>query len=383
MNRCNPIPLILTLAALTACITSAPPAGPAPPPASATPTPIPARTQAPTSTPRRPSQATPSLSSDGAFLEKDPTSIRVMTYNVNWDSIFPQDDPQNHDFRAFNRVDSFRRILRAVRPDILCLQEINDRRRARELADFITQAATPSGDTAWQVVHTSDEVVATRFGLIEKGFELETGSVLTNLDQAAALVDLPDARYGSVDLYMICSHFKSGGGFGDITLRQRQADVIMAQVRDFETPGGNLDLPSGTPFVILGDFNAYDTDPALHIRTLTQGDISNERSYGADLEPDWDGTNLEEAMPSHNGLGITFYTWRDDAEPFNPWALDRIIFSDSVLHVQNAFVLNTMILADGALADRGLMREDVILDSESGNYDHLPVVVDFHIGAGA
>jgi endonuclease/exonuclease/phosphatase family metal-dependent hydrolase len=181
---------------------------------------------------------------------------------------------------------------------------------------------------------------------------------------------------------MICSHFKSGGGFDDIALRQRQADVIMAQVRDFETPDGNLDLPSGTPFVILGDFNAYDTDPALHIQTLTGGDISNERSYGVDLEPDWDGSSLEDARPSHNGAGVAFYTWRDDAEPFNPGALDRVFFSDSVLQMQNAFVLNTMTLSDEVLDANGLMRQDVVLDPAHGNYDHLPVIVDFRLVAG-
>ena len=300
-----------------------------------------------------------------------------MSYNVNWDSIFPDDDPENHELRAFNRVDSFRRILRAIRPDVLCLQEINYLRSERSLGDFLMQAAAPSEGGAWQVVHVRDDVIAARFPLIEKGYELATGSMLSILDQAAALVDLPEAKLGPADLYVICSHFKSGDGLEDIQLRERQADAIMAHVRDFESPGGNLDLPPMTPFVILGDFNAYDTDSATHIRTLTMGDIRNERSYGLDLEPDWDGTPLADAMPSHNGQGIYSYTWRNDGEPFNPWALDRVIFTDSVLHLGNAFVLNTMLLTDEALAVHGLLRDDVLLDPDKGNYDHLPVIVDF------
>jgi endonuclease/exonuclease/phosphatase family metal-dependent hydrolase len=305
----------------------------------------------------------------------------VLTFNVNWDSIFPDDDPQNHDFRSFNRVDSFRRILRAVEPDVLCLQEINDRRSPRDLAAAIGGAIGSPDDEVWHVIHASDDVIASRFALMEKGYELETGSVLPGLDQAAGLVDLPDEEAGDTDLYVICSHFKSGGGADDISMRQRQADVIMAQVRDFETPGGHLDLPAGTPFVILGDFNAYDTDPALHIQTLAEGDIYNESRYGVDLEPDWDGTALKDARPSHNALGTTYYTWRNDAEPFNPGALDRVFFSDSVLELQNAFVLDTTSLADEVLTANGLRREDVVLDPASGTFDHLPVVVDFLIGA--
>jgi endonuclease/exonuclease/phosphatase family metal-dependent hydrolase len=333
----------------------------------------------PTPSPTRNPRATVLPSPDASFLLKDPASIRVMTYNVNWDSIFPDDDPQNHDFRSFSRVDAFGRILKTIKPDILCLQEINDRRSPRDIADYIGQASGPSEGEVWHVVHASDDVIASRFALVEKGYELETGSVLANLDQAAALVDLPDVENGSTDLYVICSHFKSGGGAGDISLREQQADVIMAQVRDFESPGGNLDLPSGTPFVILGDFNAYDTDPALHVQTLTEGDISDESKYGVDLEPDWDGTALRDAHPSHNGQGVDFYTWRDDAEPFNPGALDRVIFSDSVLQMENAFVLNTTTLANEVLAANGLLRQDVVLDPVAGNYDHLPVVVDLLI----
>jgi endonuclease/exonuclease/phosphatase family metal-dependent hydrolase len=340
---------------------------------------IPTQRPSPPPSPTNSPLPTPSLTSDDTFLAKDPASIRVMTYNVNWDSIFPEDDPQNDDFRSVNRVDSFRRILRAVRPDVLCLQEINARRSARDIADYISQAYGATSDRPWHAVHASNDVIASPFALHERGYELETGSVLPALDQAAALVDLPDDEYGASDLYMICAHFKSGGGVDDISLRERQADVIMAQVRDFETPGGNLDLPPGTPFVILGDFNAYDTDPALQVQTLTNGDIQDESKYGVDLEPDWDGTSLQDAHPSHNNQGVEFYTWRDDAEPFNPGALDRVFFSDSVLRMENAFILNTTTLSDEVLTANGLLREDVALDPLAGNFDHLPLVVDFQI----
>ena len=79
----------------------------------------------------------------------------------------------------------------------------------------------------------------------------------SELAQAAALVDLPDQNYGAVDLYMICAHFKASGGYYNIVLRQRQAHVIIRHLGDAMTPGGSLDLPAGTPLVILGDFNIY------------------------------------------------------------------------------------------------------------------------------
>ncbi|MFQ5942880.1 MAG: endonuclease/exonuclease/phosphatase family protein [Anaerolineales bacterium] len=302
-----------------------------------------------------------------------------MTYNVHWDSIFPNDDPMNHDLREFDRADAFIRVMRAVQPDIICLQEINDLRDLRELGKFMAQVMGSTEDKSWQVATQRDNVIATRFKIEEIGHDLISESFHSDLSQATALVDLPDSQFGKSELYVICAHFESGGQDEDISLRQRQADAAMSFVGDLTTPGDSYDLPPGTPFVILGDFNVYETDPHLHLWTLLRGDIINETEYGADFQPDWDGSQLTDAAPSHNGLGAEFYTWRNDRLPFSPGALDRTIYSDSVLLAENAFVLNTMTLTDEALALYGLFRDDVVLDIDSGYYDHLPVVVDFVI----
>jgi endonuclease/exonuclease/phosphatase family metal-dependent hydrolase len=222
-------------------------------------------------------------------------------------------------------------------------------------------------------------MIAARFPVLSAGYELAAPVFPRELAQAAALVDLPDEVYGPRDLYLICAHFKAGGNFYDIVLRQRQADVIMHQLGEALSPGGNLDLPAGTPLIVLGDFNIYDTDPAAHLQTLLTGDIDNEDQYGPDVAPDWDGTALADASPSHNAQGADFYTWRNDASPLNPGALDRILYADSVLSVANAFVLNTEAWSDAALASAGLERDDVLLDPATGYYDHLPLVVDFEI----
>jgi endonuclease/exonuclease/phosphatase family metal-dependent hydrolase len=302
-----------------------------------------------------------------------------MTFNVNWDSIFPPEDPQNHELRAFDRVESFQRILRAVQPDVLCLQEINPLRSPRALASMLQQAAGATDGSPWHAVSVNDDVIASRFNMLEKGYELETGSILASLDQAAALIEFPKESDGEHGLYVICAHLRSGSSAMDRAWRLRQADVIMADIRDLTTPGGRHDLPAGTPLVILGDLNAYATEVARQLPTLIEGDISDEGRYGADFHPDWDGTALTDAFPSHNGQGTAFYTWRNDTEPFPPGALDRIIFSDSSLRLENAFVLDTTLMTDEALAASGLLRNDVLLEPETGNFDHLPVIADFGI----
>jgi hypothetical protein len=102
-------------------------------------------------------------------------SIRVMSYNINWDSIFPDDDPKNHSLRDFNRVDAFVRVMQAVQPDVVCLQEINYLRGEEELSEFLTAAMGTSPDQPWQVANVRDNVIATRFGMADRGYELEKG----------------------------------------------------------------------------------------------------------------------------------------------------------------------------------------------------------------
>jgi hypothetical protein len=112
---------------------------------------------------------------------------------------------------------------------------------------------------------------------------------------------------------------------------------------------------------------------------MLTGDIRNEDRFGADFGPDWDGTELTDALPSQNGLGLDFNTWRDDQSVFEVNVLDHIIYTDSVLMLENAFILNTKLLSDEGLELYGLHEDDVLLSPVTGYYDHLPLVVDFTI----
>lgn len=360
--------MVAVLMLLVAC-------GPTPAkPATVTaPAPSPSTTRPPTLAPSATAAPTATRSGYDAFLAKPEGALRVMTYNVGWDSIFPDEDPLNHDLRVAERGAAFVRVMSALQPDVVCLQEINERRSEQNLEAFLDQVM-PSGAGSWQADHVRDTLLATNHRLLEAGYELKTRTILPYLDQSAGLVDLPDEVFGEQDLYLVCSHFKAGGNLSDILLRVRQADAIMAHMRDLTA---SEELAAGTPYVLLGDFNIYDTDPARQLRTLMRGDIYDQARYGPDWDPDWDGTQLLDVGPSHNDLGEDHYTWRQDASPFNPRALDRIIYTNSVLRVLNSFVLNTELMTDEALERHGLERHDVLLDPASSYHDHFPVVVDF------
>jgi endonuclease/exonuclease/phosphatase family metal-dependent hydrolase len=310
------------------------------------------------------------------FLRKPSAEhVRGMSFNVGWDSIFPDDDPMNDQWRRDSKTAEFVRIVQAIQPDIVCLQEISSARDPQQVGDILDAVLPLPDGEPWRTHSGTDNVIAARFDLgMRADRSVHAGSV-TNLGHAMALIDLPDAVY-EPDLYLLCAHFKSQGGQSNIDARQEHADGIVQWIADMKAAGGKVDLPAGTPFMLVGDFNVYDTDPAYHLTTLLTGDIVDEDSFGPDLAPDWDDTPLADALPRHNGVGPDTYTWRDDTQEFNPGVLDRIVYADSVIRVDNAFVLNTATMTEEELEATGLEAGDVLLDPQTGRYDHLPLAVD-------
>ena len=83
----------------------------------------------------------------------------------------------------------------------------------------------------------------------------------------------------------------------------------MAFVRDARTPGGQIDLDTGTPVVITGDLNLVGF--ARQLETLLTGDIADEGAHGPDFTPDWDGTDLLDVIARQTEKRMS-YTWRRD-----------------------------------------------------------------------
>ena len=341
-------------------------------------TPIATSTDAPT--PTTPPTLAPESPTNSLFYERvSPDHVRLLNYNVNWDSIFQNDDPQNHEWRGAHKVNEFRRIITAVSPDIVCLQEINPARNSSQVSDIFDMVIPLENGEKWHAVIAGDNVIVSKFDLSTNGYSIYIPQGEDVFPQAAALIDLPDNLYGQTDLYLICSHFPAFGGQEAINSRQAYADMIIRQVGDLKTVGDYIDLPENTPFIFSGDFNAYNDDPRKHIDTLLTGDIVFEDRFGGDLLPDWDNTSLTDLLPSHHGEGTDFYTWRNDDSEHVPYQLDRIIYSDSVITISNSFILNTQSLSADILAELGLYADDVLINPDVGYFDHLPIVVDFSL----
>lgn len=308
------------------------------------------------------------------------SDVRVMSWNVKRNSIFPPDGV---------RHESFVRIVRAIDPDVIGLQEVMRPGLVEELTQLMNRCVPLEDGMSWQVHAVADNALISRYPIRQQGGELaapypmpELGLPGFHFGYASALVDLPE-KFGGADLYVVAMHNKSGADREDVQLRQIQSDSIIRWLRNLRDSDQANALSNNTPFVILGDMNVVPSASMRPLETLLSGNIADEDTYGPDLGIDWDGTDLSDTRPSHNALERSYYTWRNDDLPFAPSALDRILFSDSVMSVRQRFVLNTMTMSPDELADRGLQKSDVLYGGNASYYDHLPLVADFAISKGS
>ena len=320
------------------------------------------------------------LQRSDAFYEQNRYDIRIMSWNVKLSSILPPNGV---------RHESFARIVRAIDPDVIALQEVMWPDLGAELARLMNQYIPLAHGKSWQVHTVSDNALISRYPMRWQGGELAVEYPLPRLGSpqfhygfAAAVIDLPE-EFGGTDLLAVALHNKSGADEQDVRLRQIHSDAIVRWMRDLRNTAQKNTIVEGTPVVILGDMNVVPDAPIQPFKTLLSGNIVDEETFGPDFRIDWDGTDMADARPSHNALGKEHYTWRNDSLQFKPSALDRIIFTDSVMSLRRRFVLNTMIMSADDLAKLGLRQSDVLYGGNPNYYDHLPLFADFAIGSAS
>lgn len=262
-------------------------------------------------------------------------AIRVVSFNV--ERAAPMGNPA-----------PFIRILRALNPDILLVQEWDsDAASIRNWFDtaFPEHApwsvATVPGMLGVGVVSRYPITASTADGTLGPSIERIGGSTVRFV---AAVVSTPigDVLVGS-------THLKCCGSAGSSEDVRRMAEVGL----------------------IGAAFRAMATRP-LAMRVLG-GDLNLVGSRGPidALREGLDADGSDLAIAPAMVLGdAAHYTWSEAASPFSPGRLDFLLVGDAQARLLRSFVLDTQRLSDASLARAGLQRED------SRASDHMPVVAD-------
>ncbi|MBK8110546.1 MAG: T9SS type A sorting domain-containing protein [Saprospiraceae bacterium] len=249
------------------------------------------------------------------------------------------------------------KLIQAANPDIICFQELYSATAAVSVINLLSQILPLPAGQSWKAVRISpDVVVATKY-CIEAAVPLDgTGIFLVNTGENC---DVPMVIFNA---HLPCCD--------NDTDRQSEVDAIMSRYRTMkESQGVGFLYPEGTPTIIVGDMNFVGLNRQR--KTLIEGDILNEGFFGSDFTPDWDGTSLEDAKPYVPGTPLT-YTWYDEGNTYMPGRLDYVLYTGSVMRLDNSFVLETAHLNLEDLQDHNLQTTDSRFAS-----DHIPVIVDF------
>ena len=277
------------------------------------------------------------------YYEND---IRILTYNTLWDGILePERQPR------------FKRIIQALDPDIIALQEHSE----WDAIDDIIQSWFPQEQ--WYASWTfRDLVVLSRFPI------LNDANMITSERTMAALLNTENEL--GKNLLIINSHLSCCDSNDD---RQDQVDEFISVWREWIINGnGPFDLEDDTPFIHVGDFNFVGY--RQQVETIRIGDIEDENKYGIDFLPDWDSTGIVDLYSRHTHKRMG-YTWRSDGSSFNPGKLDYVFYSDATIDSGRHFILNTLAMGPDALNEYGLEWDDTQEAS-----DHLPIIFDISMG---
>lgn len=300
----------------------------------------------------------------GDFAKADPSDVRVLSYNTLGNFVGNATITNNQ----------LRRVITAINPDVIAFQEIDTGITAASIK------ATLEGyfpGSTWTVLRGDSDTFNRNALATRRGLSMTRTDTSPASDARGVTMGLVDLA-GTPDLYVMAVHFKCCTTTDDHRRRQIYADAIINWMRDARTAGGFITLPAGTPMLVVGDMNLGqsnngDEAPYHATRTLRDGDILDEGTFGADSAPDWDGSESEDAAPyDHTNADSDTWSSRDS----NPGSrLDRFVYTDSVMRARNKFIVNTATMTAQARTAAGLQAADT-----DGASDHLPSAVDFAMG---
>ncbi len=290
-----------------------------------------------------------------------PPGLRLVSWNVSRDNMLVRPEP-------------FRRILAALAPDVVLLDEVPAAAREADVRVLLPDPRDGSWSTHLGTSGSRQRgAIAVRRGVLLGVAELARvalpDSVRAHLGRPAS-ADLEEVRADLAGagvpvagawlevegrlvllatLDLVCCG--NAADAPEDRIRRIQADAIHEALRR-----ALASRPGVAAVVVGGDFNLVGSTAPLDIarRGLdpASGDLVSARALQLD--------------------GTTTATWTGFRGPFPPGRLDYVLFSPSALQADRAFVFETGDLSPEELAARAL----VATDSDRAS-DHRPIVVDF------
>ncbi|MAT80153.1 MAG: hypothetical protein CMJ29_10825 [Phycisphaerae bacterium] len=270
----------------------------------------------------------------------EPGHLRILSWNIEHGGFL-------------KRADTVKSVLRAIDPDVLLIQELEDNQDATAIKRLLD---TMNSGENWTVSMSPKGsglrcAVASRIQSTSvKTFDRVTRSDSPNrtIRVAGLVIENP----GDDPILAISLHLKCCGALNGKEDLTRISEAL--SIREAISEAVSVTKPSG--LVIGGDFNLVASPVPLDILR-----IDGNAMLGGSHEGD-----LAVTTPVHLD-GRDTYTWYNEGSAFTPGILDYILIGGDLVQT-DAFVLDT--------TDLGRSTKDVDRNATGEASDHLPVVVD-------
>ena len=251
------------------------------------------------------------------------------------------------------RPDVYRRLLEAIRPDIVAFQELTAW-NAEQAREFVESVLSPDGEIAWEARQQFDTITVSAFPIL--AWAPIDGNLVT-------LIDLPEERdLVLFNMHPPCCNNEDG--------RDEEFDNLAAAWRDLLQGSFSFSIRDGDAAVFAGDYNLVGYRRQLE--SIRDG-VFVDASRGANFKPGRGEGSLRDPPLRHTHRRLA-YTWRRASSSFSPGRLDLILFTGDALALEKGFVVDTGSMRSKTRKKLGLNRRDSELAS-----DHLGLVVDFSV----
>lgn len=299
--------------------------------------------------------------------------VRVVTWNVS-----------DGNFR--DRPEAFGRVLAALAPDVVLLDEVYADVTMADLARF-GEGIGGEGGTAWDW-WLAEGGGRQRTAVGAGGLELRGEAELARVDHEPGALerwlrevgDEPESPRMPPPSRLARAEAEGGLSATGAWVAVDGRDILFVPV-DLQSAGYD-----GSPRDRLRELQARALNRALAALLADRPDaglvIGGDLNLVGSARPlaairsglGTAGVELAVARPARlrdRSLATWRPTWRED--PFSPGRLDYVLYRESVLEVARAFVFDAADLSPEALGGLGLRGSDTLVS------DHLPLVVDFRV----
>ncbi len=201
----------------------------------------------------------------GCVWAQAPDTLRVVSYNI---LNFPGSSGPE-------RVPEFRKIIRAMEPDIVVVQEILSQAGVNTFLNDVLEVATSD---EWEAVpfHNGTDTDNACFFRVGACEFVSTRQISTQLrDISEYVLEVPQVDT-TIILRIYSAHLKAGQG--DEQRRLAEATILRNNLNN---------LPDGSHFLVLGDFNLYESDEPAYGMLIGEPDNAGRSFDPIDTPGDW------------------------------------------------------------------------------------------------